>query len=206
VGNKNKAEQEAARRERESASAAQQALLAQINTPDPLTQKYRDMMSKRLDFFNQGAPNYDLSQTDKEGKPLFPGGPVFADAATSAARAKRASERTGLGAIQMGSYGANPGMMAQLKEQGVRQSAEDASLRAADAVNTARAETFGSVLPLSADQNQRYSIAAGATSNWRNAAEQRWQNRERGVPWWQVLSGIGGQGLAAYMGAGNGNI
>lgn len=185
-------EREAAERERAQAAAAQQALLANLNKPDPLTEKYRAMMSKRMDFFNQGAPNYDLSQTDKEGKPLFPGGPVFADAATRNARAKRDSERTGLGAIQLGSHGADPSMMAQMREQRLRQTSQDASLDAAGAVNQARGETFGSILPLSADQNQRYGIAANATSGWRNATEQRWQNRPQSTPWWQVAAQLGG--------------
>jgi hypothetical protein len=186
-----RAEREAAARERAAASAAQQALITQINTPDPLVQKYKDMVSKRLDFFNQGSPNYDLSQTDKEGKPIFPGGPVFADAATREARAQRESQRTGLGAIQLGSHGAAPGMIANMREQGMRQRSQDASLSAADAVNQARAETFGSVLPIGNYQNQRLGLAAGATGDWRSATEQRWANRPTSVPWWQVAAGLG---------------
>jgi hypothetical protein len=202
----NNREAEAARAERERATAAQQALIAATEKPNPLTQKYQDMMMKRLSFFEQGAPNYDLSQTDKEGKPLFPGGPVFADAATRNARAKRDSERTGLGAISLGSHGADPNQMNQLREQRLRQVEQDASLDAADAVNTARAETFGSVLPLDAAANQRLGIRSGAVSGWRNAAEQRYASRPQQVPWWQIAAGIGGNALGAYMGAGNGNI
>lgn len=188
----NNREAEAARQERERAAAAQQAAIAASEKPNPLTQKYQDMMMKRLSFFEQGAPNYDLSQTDKEGKPLFPGGPVFADAATRNARAKRDSERTGLGAIQLGSHGADPGMMAQMREQRLRQTEQDASLDAADAVNTARAETFGSVLPLDNAANQRLGIRMSGVAGWRNSAEQRYASRPQSVPWWQVAAGIAG--------------
>lgn len=178
---------------------AQQAIVAQASTPNPLTKLYTDMITKKLAFYNQGAPNYDTNQTDKTGQPLDPGGPVFADAATREARAKRDSDRTGTGAIQMGSYGADPGQLAQLKESRIRHESEDASLDAADAVNQDRAFTFGQVLPLSGDANQRLSVASGAAGNAANSATNVYQSYPKQQSWWQTA--LQGGALAAQLGA-----
>lgn len=176
--------------QQQTTNAAHLALAQKASEPSALTKTFEEMMQKRLNFFNQGSPNYDMSQTDKEGKPLFPGGPIFADAATRQARAKRESERTGTGAIAMGSFGANPGQLAQLKEQRVRQSSQDASLDAADAVNVARAETFGSVLPLQNSRTQGYSVSSGAFGSLgSNLASQR-AAIPKATPWWQTALGV----------------
>lgn len=195
-----RAEAQAAQQARDAATAQQTALVSQIGTDDPLTAKYKAIMSKRLDFFSQGSPDYDLSKTDKDGNPAFPGGPVFSSAATREARAQRDSDKAGIGALAMGSHGTDSGQLNQLKEQRVRHESQDASLDAADAVNQARAETFGSVLPLDQARTSRYGVALGGAGTELGYATDRWNNRPKPFAWQSLIGPAIGAGAQIATG------
>lgn len=203
------AAQQAAQAQQAQISQQQLQLMQNASKPDALTERWRAMIGNNLNFFgvsdpaNPGAnkgwtPDYDLSRTNKDGTPVFQGGPVFANAATTLARAKREDDRTGTGAVGLGSYGADPGQLAQLRESRVRHASEDASLAAADAVDEARRETFGAILPLSGDRNQTFSTASGIGNN-ASQATSAWQSSiPTHQPWYQTALQIAG-GAAPFF-------
>jgi hypothetical protein len=127
--------------------------LAKISEPSPLQKKREAMALKDLDYFSQDVPDYS--------KP--PSGLIYADEASQAAQNKRFSDRTAIGAAQMGAHGANPGLSAVLKEQTTARHGEQAALAKSDALSARRSEAMGSSIPLINASNSR-ALGLGNTA------------------------------------------
>lgn len=191
-----RAMQQQALAQQQQIAAAQLAMANEFKEkPDPNLEAYRRMIGNNLKFFGIGlegdaaknfAPDYDLNARNKDGTQRFQGGPIFSTAAGLLGRAKRESARTGLGAITMGTQGTSPGQLAQMNEQRIREFTQSGELAASDAVDQARRETLGGVLPSNAAYNQRY-LTGGNLLGGASSANTAFQNSiPQHTPWWQI--------------------
>jgi hypothetical protein len=196
-------EQEDALRQQQAAAAAAAAAattraneaIAPAAIEDPLTQRFRDADTRWLDLTEGKSGPIDFSKSPELGVAL---------GNYEAAKNAQGQERMGLGALQMGSQGSNPGLAQLLKQQSQDHLQQDAAGQLQDAVKMKDAEVRGSLLPLADfSQNRRMGIASlqtgresAAFGNQQNAtnAYSQFLTRPQPQSFWKslLLSGIGG--------------
>jgi hypothetical protein len=180
-----KRRQEEARRRDADDRARYLTFLEGANKPT-LQQQREDTRYGEWDDFMRD-PQHDFS------KPPTSAGLVYSNIFRPAI-ANRMAERTATGATQMGSFGANPNLMALVKQHRADQMAESGAIEQAEALRMKDAEMRGSALPWASLAQNRTMGLAGLTGNQSQFSQNQYMTfKPRPSPWWGVLSaGLGG--------------